>query len=98
VSAVPSLFVVGGTQLTAALPVVVVVPLAVTVIEKGASCADERPSVTLIVILETVPTLEEVGVPLSVPVDVLKLAHAGLLEIWKYRVRDLVSVAVGVKL
>jgi hypothetical protein len=96
--AVPSLFCVGGVQLMVALPVVVVVPLAVTVIEKGVSCAVVRPSVTLIVMLEAVPTLEEVGVPLSVPVDVLKPAHAGLLEIWKYRVRGLVSVAVGVKL
>jgi hypothetical protein len=40
-----------------------------------------RPSLTLIVMLEVVPTLAAVGVPLSCPVDVLKLAHAGLFEI-----------------
>jgi hypothetical protein len=85
VSAVPSLFCVGGTQLTVAVPLVGVgVPaLAITAIEKGASVAFVRPSVTLIVMLENVPTLDAVGVPVSFPVDVLKLAHAGLFEIWK---------------
>jgi hypothetical protein len=70
----------------------------VTVIAKGASCAHARPSATLIVMPEVVPMLEVAGVPLRFPVDVLKLAHVGLLAIvnCNCRQRELVD-AVGVK-
>ena len=67
-----------------ALPVVgggAVLP--VTVIENGERLADERPSVTVIVMFEVDPTLAEAGVPLSVPVAVLNDAQVGLLEILK---------------
>jgi len=81
-----------------ALPVVGAGAVPVTVIEKGARLADQRPSVTVIVMSEVVPTLAEAGVPLSVPVAVLNDAQVGLLEILKERVRRFVSVAVGVNL
>ena len=81
-----------------ALPVVGAVAVPVTVIEKGARLADQRPSVTVIMMSEVVPTLAEAGVPLSVPVAVLNDAQVGLLEILKERVRRFVSVAVGVNL
>jgi len=81
-----------------ALPVVGAGAVPVTVIEKGARLADQRPSVTVIMMSEVVPTLAEAGVPLSVPVAVLNDAQVGLLEILKERVRRFVSVAVGVNL
>ena len=81
-----------------ALPVVGAGAVPVTVIEKGARLADQRPSVAVIMMLDVVPTLEEAGVPLSVPVAVLNDAQVGLLEILKERVRRFVSVAVGVNL
>jgi hypothetical protein len=36
------------------------------------------PSLTVMMMLEYVPVCALVGVPLSLPFDVLKLAHAGL--------------------
>jgi hypothetical protein len=45
---------------------------------------------------EFVPMLEVVGMPLSVPVEVLKLAHAGLLAIVKEGCLQREMVTVGV--
>ena len=53
------------------------------------------PSVTEMTIPDVVPTLAAVGVPLSWPVAVLKVAHVGLLIIENVR---LLPVAEGVKL
>jgi hypothetical protein len=55
------------------------------------------PSLTLIMMLEYVPTSAAVGVPLSWPVLVLKVAHEGLLLIEKVSGLPLGSVVVGVK-
>jgi len=51
---------------------------AVTVMENAGSAVDAIPSLTLIKILEYVPVCVELGGPLSAPVAVLKVAHAGL--------------------
>ena len=53
------------------------------------------PSVTEMTIPEVVPTAAAVGVPLSWPVVVLKVADVGLLTIEKAR---LLPVAEGIKL
>lgn len=64
---------------------------------KGASEALAAPSLTLITILLELPTLAVFGVPASVPVLVLKLAHDGLPDIENLRVYPLGPFAVGVK-
>ena len=48
-----------------------------TEIENAGNDAVLLPSLTLITMFEYVPTLLLVGRPLSVPVEVLKLAHEG---------------------
>jgi len=90
----PAVALVAGTP--EIVSVVAVVP--VTVIANSGNCAHERPSVTLIPMPDVVPMLEVVGVPLSFPVELLKLAHAGLLAMVNRncRQRELVD-AVGVK-
>jgi len=57
-----------------------------TVMENAASDDLATPSLTLITILEKVPTLAVVGVPESLPLVVLKDAHAGLPEIENFSV------------
>jgi hypothetical protein len=52
---------------------------AFTVMEKGASETESAPSLAEMVIPENVPTFDPVGVPDRRPVDVLKVAHEGLL-------------------
>ena len=51
---------------------------ACTVIENGASEAVALPSLTLMVMPDVVPTLADAGVPVSRPVVLLNVAHAGL--------------------
>jgi hypothetical protein len=67
-------------------------------IVKAASDAEDGPSVTEIMILGSVPTSVAVGVPVSAPVVVLKLAQEGLFWMLKVRVDPLGPLAVGVKL
>ena len=65
--------------------------------EKAAREAVCVPSLTEIVILESVPASALEGVPVSAPVVLLKLAHDGLLLIEKVSEPPLGSVVVGVK-
>ena len=67
----------------------------VTAIEKVGSDADDVPSLTVILIFEYVPTCAVVGIPVRLPVELLKLAHDGLLVIEKLSVLPSASVAVG---
>jgi hypothetical protein len=53
----------------------------VTVIENGAREAVDTPSLTVMMMLEYVPTFTSVGVPVSSPVLLLKVAQVGLPEI-----------------
>ena len=55
----------------------------VTVIANAGSAADAEPLLTLIKMLEVVPTLSAAGVPLRLPVPVLNVAHEGVLLIEK---------------
>ena len=75
--------IVGGTALTWTL--------------NGASEADAWPSLTLMAMLAKVPTFELEGVPLKVPVDVLKVAQDGRLCTLKVRVMPAGPLALGVK-
>jgi hypothetical protein len=68
---------------------------AATVTANDASDADAVPSETEITMPEYVPTLVLVGVPVSAPVDVLKLAQAGLPEILNVNALPSGSEAVG---
>ena len=70
---------------------------AFTAIANGVNDADVLPSLTLITIPEVVPTSAAVGVPLSCPVAVLKLAQDGWLVIENVRAPPNGSVVVGVK-
>src|ERR1700733_2077308 len=92
VSGEPSVFWVGALQLTVALPLAG--PL--TAMLKGASDAEAKPSLTLITILEYVPTLALVGVPQSSPVLLLKLAHDGRFNTENVSALPDGSVALGV--
>lgn len=67
------------------------------VIENGARDELWLPSVTEMVMLESVPTSLLVGVPVSSPVKVLKLAHDGMFLMENVRVPPLGSETVGVK-
>ena len=51
---------------------------AVTLIPNAGSDVVRVPSLTLITMPDYAPTFALVGVPVSAPVAVLKLAHAGL--------------------
>ncbi len=57
------------------------------------SAADDTPSDTMIMMDENVPVAE--GVPDSLPVEVLKVAHDGLLRIENVSVLPSGSFAVG---
>ena len=94
-SELPSVFCVGAVQVSVAVPVLVVEEL--TLIEKAANDADAPfASVTVITILEIVPTV--LATPVNAPVKVLKVAQLGLPEMEKLNVSPLASLAVGVKL
>jgi len=90
----PSVLRVGGVQLSEAEPVVLEPDD--TVIVNALSAVDVLPSLTLIWMLLNVPV--EDGVPESLPVDVLKLAHDGLFVMLKVSASPFASLAVGVKL
>jgi hypothetical protein len=70
---------------------------AVTVIVKGAREAEAVPSLTEIVMLANVPTLDDVGVPDSLPVEVLKEAQDGILAIENVSAAPRGLDAAGVK-
>ena len=66
-----------------------------TVIAKAGSDADPDPSLTLITMPVEVPTLAAAGVPVSLPVAVLNVAHEGLPLIEKVNTPPLGLDAVG---
>src|SRR5215472_9956926 len=66
-----------------------------TAIAKAGSEALATPSLTLITIPLSVPTSAAVGVPLSCPLAILKLAHEGLLLIENVKPLPAGSLAVG---
>ena len=66
-----------------------------TVIENAGSAALLDPSLTLITIPGSVPTLAAVGVPDSCPVLPSKVVHEGLAAIEKVSFAPLASVALG---
>ncbi len=70
--------------------------LASTCIANAGRVALFQPSLTAITMFEYVPALPAEGVPESCPLLLLKVAHDGLLEIAKTKVRPDVSVAEGV--
>ena len=73
--------------------------MSVTLILKAGSAALNSPSLTRITIPSVVPTSLLLGVPMSAPVVVLKLAQLGLLLMLNVRVSFVsMSVDVGVKL
>ena len=72
-SALPSVLVVGGVQLTVAEPVA---PCS-TASENAGSETDAVPSDTEMMMFENVATSVSAGVPDSRPVDVLNVAQAG---------------------
>jgi hypothetical protein len=67
------------------------------VIENDGSELVANPSLALITMCEYVLTLEGVGLPLSAPVELLKVAQEGLFLIANRSVRPFGSDAVGVK-
>lgn len=89
------MFFVGGVQLSVAEDVVVVPPVTLRV---NARFADALPSETVIVTPFCVPPYAELGVPESLPVDVLNVAQAGLPEMLNVSGSLFASFAVGVKL
>lgn len=65
-------------------------------IENADSDAEVLPSLTEMVMFEKTPAALFVGLPLSLPVAVLKLAHEGLLTTENVRVSPSGSDAEGV--
>jgi len=79
VSGEPSVFCVGGTHASVAVPVVGGGSGDdVTVMAKPGSAAEAFPSLTLMTMPAYVPTLPVDGVPVSWPVAMLNVAHEGL--------------------
>lgn len=93
VSALPSVFCVGGFQLTVALPF----DVATTEIVNPASDALEYPSETEMATLAYEPTSAATGVPKRRPLVAVKDAQDGLLRIEKAGVGPSGSDTVGVK-
>jgi hypothetical protein len=91
----PSVFRVGGAHRTVAAPVVVP-PDVDTAIENADRPVLVFPSLTRIWMLLAVPVVE--GVPERRPVDVLNVAHEGLLVMLKVSGSPFASFAVGWKL
>lgn len=81
------------------VPVIVGASLTfVTVMLKAGNAVMSVRSATRMIILLVVPTLLLLGIPVSVPVLLLKDAHGGLLLIVNVNVSLSISLAVGVKL
>jgi hypothetical protein len=95
VSVLPSVLRVGGVQLSDAEPVVPP-DAGFTTSENAGSDALAFPSLTLIVMPLCVPVAD--GVPDSLPVEVLNVAHVGLFAMLNVNGSLLASLAVGVKL
>src|SRR5262245_51033947 len=95
VSSVPSAFVVGGVQLISAEPVAAG-PF--TVRSNAARDAVALPSLTEMTMPDVVPASPAAGVPESLPVVVLNVAHAGVLLMLNVMVSPSASAADGVKL
>jgi hypothetical protein len=91
VRAEPFELTVGGFQLSVAD----VVPTSVTAMANAGSAALVVPSLTLMTIFESVPTLAAAGVPESSPVVALKLAHVGLSVMEKLAFFPASTVAFG---
>ena len=86
------MFEVGGCQLSVADPVVWE---PVTEMENGASALEARPPLTVMRTSLKTPVDDVDGVPLSRPVLVSNVAHAGLLEIWNVSASPSRSLALG---
>jgi len=94
VSVLPSVLRVGGVQLSVAEPVVGEVAEEIVIAKAGNDAVPPLPSLTEITMLLFVPVA--LGVPESLPVDVLKVAHDGLFAMLKVSVSPFASLAVGV--
>jgi hypothetical protein len=86
--------VVGFPQVTVSDPVVGGLGAAATVTENAGREALEAPLETLMAMPDAVPAL--VGVPVTLPVELLKVAQLGLFEMENVRAAPLESDAVGV--
>jgi len=93
VSVLPFVLRVGGVHVTVTEPVAIWV----TASENAASEALALPSLTLMTMLLVVPMFAAAGVPVSLPVDVLKVAQDGLFVMLNVRGSLLASAAVGWK-
>ena len=71
---------------------------AFTLIVNEASDAVETPSVTLIVMCESVPMSLAAGVPVSIPVAVLNVAHGGAFLTENVSFTPLAAFTLGAKL
>lgn len=89
----PSAFRVGGTHDNVTGAVVDVD--CTTLIAKAGSDLVAMPSLTLMTIFEYVPTCDEDGVPVSLPVLLLNEAQAGFILILKVSLLPSGSDAVG---
>src|SRR5580693_3173538 len=89
----PFEFAVGAFQLSVAD----LVPTSVTTMANAGSATEVLPSLTLMMIFESVPTLPAAGVPESSPVVGLKVAHAGLSVIENVAFFPASTVAFGSK-
>lgn len=78
------------------VPLCVLVVVDVTVIENGARLAVCLPSFTLMTTFEYVPALALEGKPVSAPVEMLKLAHEGLL-VMEYASAEVEDLTTGAK-
>jgi hypothetical protein len=86
-----SVFCVGGVQDSVTEPVAV----PTTWMLKGANVVVVVPSLTLMVMVEYMPTSAAVGVPVKPPVVVLNASHAGRFKIEKVNASPFGSVALG---
>lgn len=89
----PSVLRVGGVQLSVALPLPPDDAAETTIANAGSEAVD-LPSLTRIVMPLLVPAA--VGVPASLPVEVLNDAHEGLFAMLKVSASPFASLAVGV--
>ena len=91
----PFEFCVGGVQLSVAEPLLVE-PDETVIAYAGSEALPPLPSLTLMMMFEYVPVCALLGVPDSLPVVVLNVAHAGLFVTLNASVSPFASFAVGV--